>query len=62
MEPTIKAPCKLVATRVPDGLDEKMLRLFVLGAINSTRTWYRPGGNSPNQIGRQFVRLLRSVV
>ncbi len=45
-----------------DGLDRRMFRLFVLGAINDTRTWYRQGGKSPEEIGRQFVRFLQPVV
>lgn len=41
-------------------VDRKMLRLLVLGAGNATQLWYRPGGYSPTDIGRQFVSLLRS--
>lgn len=40
-------------------IDRKMLRLLVLGASNATQLWYRPGGASPTEIGREFVRLLR---
>ena len=37
------------------------LRLFVLGALNWTHTWYRPDGDlTPERIARRMVRLLRS--
>lgn len=39
--------------------DRKMLRLMLIGAINSTQLWYRPGSYSPTDIGRQFVKFLR---
>lgn len=39
--------------------DKKLLRLMLLGAINSTQLWYRPGANTPEAIGREFVALLR---
>ena len=37
------------------------LRLFLLGALNWSQTWYREeGGSSPAKIARRFVGLLRS--
>ncbi|MBW7861288.1 MAG: TetR/AcrR family transcriptional regulator [Rhodocyclaceae bacterium] len=42
----------------PD-LDRSLLRLQLLGALNWTRTWYRPGKRSPEQIARHLMRLLR---
>ncbi len=36
-----------------------MLQLMLIGAINSTQLWYRPGDRSPSDIGRQFVKFLR---
>ena len=47
---------------LPDEVDRKMLRLFVLGAINSTRTWYRPGGSSPREIALQIMEMLKSRI
>lgn len=36
------------------------LRLFLLGALNWTHTWYRPDGDlTPERIARRLVRLLR---
>ncbi len=39
--------------------DRGLLRLFLLGAANSTQVWYRPGGHSPADIGSAFVSFLR---
>ena len=39
--------------------DKKLLRLMLIGAINSTQLWYRPGSYSPTEIGREFVKFLR---
>lgn len=44
---------------LPADVDRKLYRLFVLGAINSSRIWYRPGGKSPDEIGRAFFQFLR---
>ncbi len=41
------------------GVDRKIFRLLVLGALNSTQRWYRTGGSTPTQIGRDFATLLR---
>ncbi|MEL7043665.1 MAG: TetR/AcrR family transcriptional regulator [Pseudomonadota bacterium] len=47
------------ALKLPSKVDKKMLRLFVLGAINATRTWYAPGGKTPRQIGLQIIEILK---
>ncbi len=45
---------------LPDGVDRRIFRLHILGALNWTQTWYRPGcGVAPAEIGRQLVRMLR---
>jgi len=41
------------------GTDRRLLRLMLLGALNSTRQWYQAGGKSPAVTGRSFVRFLR---
>jgi AcrR family transcriptional regulator len=46
--------------RLPRGTDRRSLRLMLLGSLNWSQTWYRPGGNSPKTIARRFVALLRS--
>ena len=38
------------ALDVPDGVDRGHLRRFVLGALNWSRHWYRPGADTPAQI------------
>lgn len=40
-------------------IDPKIFRLHVLAALNGTKFWYSPGGNTPSEIGRQLIRMLR---
>jgi AcrR family transcriptional regulator len=42
------------------GVDRSSLRLMLLGALNWSQDWYRPGRDSPGAIARRFVGLLRS--
>lgn len=44
---------------LPAGVDAKIFRLHLLAALNGTKFWYRPGGRSPSEIGRQLIRMLR---
>ncbi len=41
------------------GTDRALWRLQLLGALNWTPTWYRPGGKSPAAIARALVAALR---
>ncbi|HET7098571.1 MAG TPA: TetR/AcrR family transcriptional regulator [Casimicrobiaceae bacterium] len=41
-------------------VDRRGLRLLLLGALNWTQTWYRPGRYSPRSIASYFVALLRA--
>ena len=41
------------------GVDRRTLRLMLLGALNWSQTWYRPGRDDPRAIARNFVALLR---
>ncbi|HEX4883597.1 MAG TPA: TetR/AcrR family transcriptional regulator [Casimicrobiaceae bacterium] len=41
--------------------DRRTLRLMLLGALNWSQTWYRPGRDSPASLARDFVRMLRSA-
>jgi AcrR family transcriptional regulator len=50
------------ALPVAHGVDRRGLRLLLLGALNWTQTWYRPGRHTPRAIARYFVRLLREPV
>lgn len=42
------------------GQDTTQFRLMLLGALNWTQTWYRPGGASPKEIARLYVDFLRT--
>lgn len=41
------------------GTDRGLFRLSLLGALNWTLVWYRPGSHSPRAIARQLVHDLR---
>jgi TetR/AcrR family transcriptional regulator, cholesterol catabolism regulator len=42
------------------GTDRRVLRLMLIGALNSSQTWYRPGGSlNPRALARKFIALLR---
>jgi AcrR family transcriptional regulator len=42
------------------GTDRRALRLMLMGALNWSQTWYRPGGRFiPRSIARKFIALLR---
>ena len=41
----------------PD-VDRGFLRRLVIGALNSTTTWYRPRDDSPRTIARKLIRTL----
>lgn len=48
------------ALPLPAETDRRALRLMLLGALNWSRFWYRENGrDSPRQIARRFLRLLR---
>lgn len=44
-----------------EGASRRYLRLMVLGALNWSQTWYRPGGDTPGEIARSFLQLLRPL-
>jgi AcrR family transcriptional regulator len=41
--------------------DRRALRLMLLGALNWSQTWYRPGHDTPATLARRFVRLLHDA-
>ena len=49
----------VAALPLPAATDRSLWRLQLLGALNWTPTWYRPGGRSPAEIGRALVAALR---
>jgi TetR/AcrR family transcriptional regulator, cholesterol catabolism regulator len=49
------------ALPLPAEVDRSLLRLTLLGAINWTRIWYRPGKRTPAQIAHHMVqKVLRN--
>jgi AcrR family transcriptional regulator len=46
---------------LPADRDPKLARLFVLGAINWTPVWYRPGGLSIPELARELLAPLRAL-
>ncbi len=49
----------IAAVPVRTGTDRTYLRLTLLGAINWTLIWYRPGRDSPAVIARRIVSLIQ---
>lgn len=45
---------------LPEGVTPALARLFLLGALNWTPVWHRPGGASIREIARQLVAPLRA--
>lgn len=40
-------------------VNRKLMRLMLMGAMNSTQSWFRKGEETPADIGRELVRYLR---
>ncbi len=49
----------IAALELAPGTDRTLLRLTLLGALNGTQVWYRPGTAEPAAIARALVRSLR---
>lgn len=45
---------------LPPGTGRRLFRLALLGSLNWTLTWYRPGGKRPATIARQMVNMFRA--
>jgi AcrR family transcriptional regulator len=45
---------------LPPGTDRHNLRLMLLGAMNWSHHWYRPGAEAPGTIAKKFVVNLRT--
>jgi AcrR family transcriptional regulator len=53
----------IAALPLERGVSRGDLRLFLMGALNWSQTWYREGGAStPERIARRFVALLKASV
>jgi len=50
------------ALKLDKGLSRSVLRLQILGALNWTSVWYRPGKLTPRQIASQLIRTVRHGV
>lgn len=48
----------IAALGLPADVDQTLLRLTLLGALNWTHVWYRPGRKTPKQIARHLVRRI----
>ena len=44
---------------LPRGVDRHLLRLMLIGAVNWAYIWYKPGRQTPVEIGKAFVSFLR---
>lgn len=51
----------IAALRLPKERDSKLIRLFLLGALNWTPVWYTQGGKTPRAIARELIAPLRAV-
>lgn len=48
----------IAALELPPDVDQGLLRLNLLGALNWTRTWYRPGKKTPAQLAHALVQKI----
>ncbi|MFC3612770.1 TetR/AcrR family transcriptional regulator [Lutimaribacter marinistellae] len=47
------------ALPLPLGCDRRLMRLFLIGAVNHVHVWYQPGGSSPSEIAKELLRYFR---
>ena len=47
------------ALDLPDSADRRYLRLLLMGGLNWSHVWYRPGRDTPPEIAHRMVDLLR---
>jgi AcrR family transcriptional regulator len=47
------------ALALPEAADRRYLRLLLMGGLNWSHVWYRPGGDPPATIAHQMIGLLR---
>jgi AcrR family transcriptional regulator len=48
----------IAALPLPRDVDQSLLRLNLLGALNWTRMWYRPGKRNPKELAHHFVQVM----
>ncbi|MGH7984936.1 MAG: TetR/AcrR family transcriptional regulator [Candidatus Binataceae bacterium] len=44
---------------LPDNIDRRYLRLFLIGGLNWSQVWYHDNGDSPETVAQRFTDLLR---
>ena len=44
--------------RLPPAVDRSLLRLYLFGALNWTRMWYRPGKRNPQELAQHLVDVI----
>ena len=47
--------------KLPEGMEPGLARLFLLGSLNWTPVWHRPGRTSISEIARQMLAPLRAA-
>jgi len=45
---------------LPDGTDRSLFRLALLGSLNWTHVWYKPGKKTPREIAAQLIAMVRT--
>jgi AcrR family transcriptional regulator len=48
----------IAALHLPPDVDQTLVRLNLLGALNWTRNWYRPGRRSPRELAHHLVQKI----
>lgn len=51
----------IAQVKLPENVTPKLARLFLLGALNWTPVWYRPGGASIREIAREALAPLQAA-
>jgi TetR/AcrR family transcriptional regulator, cholesterol catabolism regulator len=44
---------------LPPDVDRHYLRLMLIGALNWSHVWYKPGGDRPEVVAKAFIQTLR---
>jgi TetR/AcrR family transcriptional regulator, cholesterol catabolism regulator len=47
------------ALPLPADVDRHYLRLMLIGALNWSHVWYKPGGDRPEVVAKAFIQTLR---
>jgi TetR/AcrR family transcriptional regulator, cholesterol catabolism regulator len=48
------------ALPLPPDVDRHYLRLMLIGALNWSHVWYKPGGDRPEVVAKAFIQTLRA--